>query len=63
MNQNDKHSSQNILHKVLLKENETLKRITKDKLEAKDTFSALIEVLEMQRARIAELEEGKLFTL
>jgi hypothetical protein len=53
---------ENILNKVLQKENETLKRMSKDKVEGNYTLSSLLQVLEMQRERINCLEEGIIYS-
>ncbi len=53
---------ENILNKVLQKENETLKRMSKDKVEGNHTLSSLLQVLEMQRERINCLEEGIIYS-
>jgi hypothetical protein len=56
--QQNTNTNINILEKILQKENETLKRISKDKLSSNDTLSSLLQVLELQRERINCLEEG-----
>ena len=58
-----KMNNENILQKVLQKENETLKKMTKNKLESSDTLNSLVGVLELQRDRISFLEEGKVILL
>ena len=64
MRSNNSNTNNNdILQKILIKENETLKRVSKNKIEANETFGSLMSVLEMQRERIAILEEGKLSCL
>ena len=53
---------ENILNKILQKENETLKRMSKDKVEGNHTLGSLLQVLEMQRERINCLEEGIIYS-
>jgi hypothetical protein len=52
------NKADNIL-KLLQKENETLKRIIKDKHIENDSLTALLEILELQRQQINFLEDGK----
>ena len=46
------------LIKFLVKENHNLKKLMKDKIASNETLSALLTVLELQRKRIDNIEEG-----
>jgi hypothetical protein len=59
MNNSIENDRQNILEKILQKENETLKKFGKNKIDTNLTLSSLISVLEMQREQINFLEAGK----
>lgn len=49
-----------IFNLLLQKENETLKKLSKNKLEGDDLMNSLVQVLELQRERILFLEEENL---
>jgi hypothetical protein len=51
-------TSNNNLMKILQKENEMLKKLTREKHPENETLVGLLLVLEMQRERINFLEEG-----
>jgi NADH:ubiquinone oxidoreductase subunit E len=55
----DNNKTDNIL-KLLQKENETLKKIIKEKHIQNDSLTALLEILDLQRHQINYLEEGSL---
>jgi hypothetical protein len=58
INNSIENDRENILEKILQKENETLKNYGKNKIDNNFTLSSLISVLEMQRDRINFLEAG-----
>jgi len=57
---NKPRNNEDILKKILQKENEALKLFKNKKIGENETLNSLISVLEMQRDRINFLEEGEL---
>lgn len=45
--------------RILIKENEELKKLMKDKISSNEMISSMLSILEIQRERINFLEEGK----
>jgi hypothetical protein len=46
------------INELLIKENEILKKFTKEKIKENETLQSLISLLELQRERIDFLESG-----
>jgi hypothetical protein len=56
---NNKTDKNEHMLKMLMKENDNLKKVMRDKISGNEMFSSLLTILELQRDRINLLERGK----